>query len=472
MLARSGLHRWTGLLFVLVARADILPGAEPAPAIEVVIDSRVELVSIVERLARAPDRSRVGSDSPYATDVDEWFSRYRDHEAVRLARRLQPSVLRHEAGVQLAVHLTDAEALEERVPFDPIPARLDRWTTSEARAFTTALKQFAADSRFLAFQRNQSGRFARTVASFREVVDRRPYAEWFGAFFGSRPSRYCVIPAFLLGGRNYGLSVALASGHLEMTPVFGLTEFDATGAARPDEEFFWVIVHEFCHAYANPIVHEHLEGFSRAGTVLFPAVEAEMRSQGYGEWSIVVYESVVRACVIRYLVGSDGIDAANRQARDDAGRGFWWIGDLASLFGEYESQRGRYADLHAFMPRVIEFFDGLAEREVQLRAKRPRLLRVTPADGAIDVDPSVRGIVIEFDRPMEPQYTVVAGAGSFPTVSGSPSWDADGRILTIPVHLQRDREYGLRLNSALHRGFRSRQGVSLDPVPLRFRTRE
>jgi hypothetical protein len=92
------------------------------------VDPRVELMSVLFRLAghneynqcRVPD---------YDKALDRYFSTYRNHEAVQLARELQ---LGFDAPMSLAVHVKDVESLAERIPFDRPDIRL--WIRSCRRS--------------------------------------------------------------------------------------------------------------------------------------------------------------------------------------------------------------------------------------------------------------------------------------------------------------------------------------------------
>ena len=76
----------------------------------------------------------------------------------------------------------------------------------------------------------------------------------------------------------------------------------------------------------------------------------------------MINESIVRAAVVRYLEATQGHEAAARQVREETARGFAWTEGLSLLLGEYETQRARYPEFRAFMPRVVGFFDGTARR--------------------------------------------------------------------------------------------------------------
>lgn len=74
----------------------------------------------------------------------------------------------------------------------------------------------------------------------------------------------------------------------------------------------------------------------------------------------MMYESLVRACVVRYRLASEGKDAAERQIIQENTNRFYWMRDLSDLMGTYEANRSQYPDLNSFFPEIVEFFDTYA----------------------------------------------------------------------------------------------------------------
>ena len=87
----------------------------------------------------------------------------------------------------------------------------------------------------------------------------------------------------------------------------------------------------------------------------------------------------------------------------------------------------------------------------------PKIVSVTPADGAKDVDPNLGEIVVCFDRPMQGRVSLT-GDG-WPTLVGTPEFDSSMTKLTIRVNLNPETEYTLGFNSRSHKKFASEDGV-------------
>jgi hypothetical protein len=448
-------------------------------ALRVVVDPRLELMSLIFRLAGNPEYGK-GNVPSYVDDVEKQFGEFRDHPAVELARKLrQTRGVSFDAVMSMAVHLTDAYTLDERVPFDPRPENLDgRWPTAEARKFLAAARQFVQETSFRKFIEDHQPLYELTESRMQQVLDAHGHLEWFDEFFGERPQASFTVALGLLNGPNcYGPRLRMPDGKEELFCILGVWVTDREGMPWFNKNMLETVTHEFCHSYTNPIVDRHEAEFAPAGKKIFPHVEAAMRRQAYGNWKTVIYESLVRACVIRYTRKHRGRIVAWLAIQEEKLRSFSWMEELSDLLGEYESNRDQYLTLDDFAPRLVAFFDEyaekLGEKEEALEADRPKVVSTTPADGAADVDPDLAAIQVVFDRPMEDgSWSLVGGGPNFPETSGKPAYDDTKTTWTVPVKLKPGWSYRFMLNSDRFQNFRSREGVPLKPVEVSFRTAE
>ena len=99
----------------------------------------------------------------------------------------------------------------------------------------------------------------------------------------------------------------------------------------------------------------------------------------------------------------------------------------------------------------------------------PKIVSVTPADGAKDVDSNLGEVVVCFDRPM--QVRVSLTGDGWPMLVGTPEFDSTMTKLTIRVNLNQETEYTLGFNSRNHKKFASEDGFPLAPCVYTFRTK-
>lgn len=447
------------------------------PPLRVAVDPRVELFSLLFRLAGNSEYNQAKVED-YTVDVEKQFGAFRDHPVVRLARQLRSiRGVSYDACMSMAIHLNDACELQPIVPLQPWPEGLDRrWTVQTTSNFLAAARQFVKDSDFREFIEKHRQFYDATASRLKTFMDKEAHLEWFPEYFGERAqATFTVVPGLLNGGSCYGVHGRDAAGKEELYCILGVWRTDADGMPEFTRDMLGTVVHEFCHSYANAIVDRHEAELAAAGEKIFQHVEARMRSQAYGSAQTMLRESLVRACTVRYLRQYEGAEAARRAIGNETSRGFLWTGELSELLAEYEAQRDRYPTLESFAPRLVAFFNTYADKfdaeQSELDKKRPKVVSITPADGATDVDPGLNEIRVVFDRPMQDQsWALVGGGPHFPETTGRAHYDAKRTTWSAPIKLKPDWDYEFRLNSGRFTAFRSEEGVPLAPVLVRFTT--
>jgi hypothetical protein len=135
-----------------------------------------------------------------------------------------------------------------------------------------------------------------------------------------------------------------------------------------------------------------------AASRVYEPVKGPMRQGAYAGGTTLLYESLVRAVSARYVLAHSGVDAERVAIAGEHARGFIWTNELAGLLGQYEADRVRYPIVESFMPKVVEYFNGLAPRIDEMvrafLANRPKIVSISPADGAEEIDPSLRRIEV------------------------------------------------------------------------------
>jgi len=377
------------------------PARKPAQ-VEVRVDRRVELISILFRLADADEYRMTAESLPYARAVDGHFGAFRDHPAVAATRRVrEQGGIAFDAPMSLAIHL------DESLRLSPARAALDaRWQKVALDDYLAELHRFAADSGADRFFAAQAPYYRRVEARFRRLLAREKPVAWFDRFFGARAgARYLLVPGLLTGPANYGPHVEGADGSVQLYSIVSLEDIDSDGLPRPGRFTAELVVHEMAHGYVNPIVDRHAAALGPSFARIFPLVERDMRAQAYGSWTVVAYESLVRAVTLRYVRERHGDAAADRLAREDENRAFYWTADLADQLGPRLDMR-----------RVVRFFDRLAARYAGGIPPRPfvgpidAVFKYVPA--LVEPSPSASPALVAYIGEVRKQ--IFPSAGSLP----------------------------------------------------------
>ncbi len=447
------------------------------PELQVRVDPRVELVSLIFRLAGNPEYTR-GRVPSYTADVEKQFAASQNDPVVRLARELRRTRgVSYDACMNLAVLLTGISEPAFKVPLDPWPDFLDkRWTSKSVTDFIAQTGRFVKASGFEDFLKAHQELYKTTETRMRDLMKGAGHLEWFNQFFGERPgANFTLVLALLNGGNCYGPHCRDANGKEELFCVLGVWATDNQGLPVFPEDVLKTIVHEFCHSYANPVMLRHLKELRPAGERLYEPLADRMRSQAYGSAQTMLCESLVRASVVRYLRHYGGEQAADREIREQKQLGFLWMKDLSDLLGEYEVQRAKYSTFESFSPRLVDFFKRYAEtfakEQTSLEAKRPKIMSLVPKNGATDVAPDLKTIQVVFDRPMRDGCWSMCGGGpNYPETVGKPRYDAQRTTWSVDVKLKTNWDYEFWLNAGQYQSFQSEDGVPLKSVAVKFRT--
>lgn len=355
---------WSLLLATILGATP--PGVATPPAIDVRVDDRITLLAIVARLAGAEEYLDHRIHSAYSDAVDAHFEPFREHDAVRRFRAMRASSgVSYDAPMSLACHLGPLPALAERVDFATAPERLDaRWKLDDTRAFLLALRAFVRDAKveeFLASQREFERGAAERLA---QAFDGARLRGWCEGFFGKREGTHFEVRVGLLcGPHNYGVGT-----RDEITPVIGCWQWDKAGGLP-----IWprganggsiepLIVHELCHAYVNGQVDRAWSALEAPSVALLALDEARMRNQAYSTARIVCYETIVRACVVRFARDSAGPKGEERMKAGEVAKGFLWVPSVADALAEFEAMDAQTREFGAFLPKLAPVLTREAER--------------------------------------------------------------------------------------------------------------
>jgi hypothetical protein len=379
--------------------------------------------------------------------------------------------------VAITLHATDIGTLTPRFPLDAPYTRLDtRWNVQNGTKFLSLARDFAVKSKFQFFFDSHAEFYANAEQKMRAFLEGNFHLEWYGRFFGTtEPAQFRLVLGLLNGPASYAVTVVAPNGAEEINSVLGIWKTTRKGGPRFTPEMVSTIAHEFAHSYANPVIDRHPEELRPSCEPVFALVEGKMTRNHYGDWRIMMRESLVRASVIRYLDTYHTPELVRESLASDTGRGFTWIGDIADLLKDYEANRKTYPSVDDLVPRIAEVMHA-AESEVRSLTKSeqqnaPSVVSMTPPNGANNVDPNIATLVVRFDRPMmDGSWGMMGDPARTPSAVGEPSFDRSKKVWTVPVKLKASHEYRFWLNSESIVAFRSSEGGALRPVEVSFKT--
>ena len=330
--------------------------------IDVSVDPRVELMSIIFRLAGNKEYNACKIPK-YDKDIKKYFKPYKDHSAIKFAAKLRKKRgTGYNAPMALAVHVDKVPNLNELVPLDSSPTELDsRWQAEEAREFLEKARLFAQESNFGKFYNYHKPMYDKAVSDLTQLLENQAHFEWFEDFFGQKDKPHLSIVLGLANGSNSYAASVVIKGKKRFYSVLGVWRRDLFGNPEFHRGYVGTIHHELCHSYSNPIVFKYRDELRAAGQRMFAKLEDKMRSQAYAEWQTMMCEYVVRVCTIRYYKKYE-TSRVKRIIKYDINRGFVGMRELNEVVSKYEDEREKYPTFESFFPRVVEFFNEYSKK--------------------------------------------------------------------------------------------------------------
>jgi hypothetical protein len=453
-------------------------GRQEAPVVTAKVDPRVELMSIIARLAGYQEYVR-NEFKLYADDVDKHFGPHKQHPAVQFAVKIrQSNGVSFDAVMAMAVHLTPPPALAPRVAFTDKGPPERRWGKEAAEEFVKLLRQFYQDTNAEGFFKAHADLYRVAEERFQQLLGKVDFA-WYKRFYGEAPQGdFNVRIGLLNGGGNYGPKVAHPDGKEDLYAIIGTWQTDSAGLPVYSDRTLPTIIHEFNHSFVNHLVSARWEQFSATGSKVFQHVGGRMRNLAYGTPLIAVQESLVRAAALRYLFEhrterQSPVSPLTREINS----GFLWMDELFALLGVYENSRSSYPTFRSFIPVIEAYYSDLAKR-IEFKASnldelRPRVTSIVQFNnGAQDVDPGLTQLTINFDKPLNTNgYSFLRGQSGMEhyPIEKVIGYNETGTAITLQLKLKPDWEYEFVLTDL---EFRSRDGHSLRPYTVKFKTRK
>ncbi|HPS83480.1 MAG TPA: DUF4932 domain-containing protein, partial [Bacteroidales bacterium] len=385
-----------------------------------VFDERTELMSIVFRLAGAPEYNNNTTVESYTSKVDEYFNPFSDHEVVKLAK-----LVRRKNGVSYDAVMSMAVHLEIRIDSlflikDVLESSLDERWGNYSSPFVAQLNDFYRKTKFKYFFDSNKEFYSVVENRFSSITDKVDL-NWFQTFFGAEASEKYNVIISLINYGNYGPCVRYTNGITDIFSINCAWDVDSAGIPVFRNSILKVLVHEMCHSFCNPAGDKFFPEMDTVAEKFFRINENKFNMQAYGKAYTIVNEILVRASAIMYFIDHGcTIDEVKDMILYEQGHGFIWIDQLVELLKKYENNRTQYPTFESIMPEVAKLQNSLDPEAVNnaLSEYSPRIVSFSIADNSINIDPTLEEIIVVFDRPMGGVGTSwgIGGRKSYPKI--------------------------------------------------------
>jgi len=368
------------------------------------VDERTELLSIVFRLAEAEEYS--GNGFPvYIDKVNEYFTNYKGHKIVSFSQEMRNKYgVAYDAVMNMAVHLKVENGKISLIE-DIVSQKIDdRWRADSISRFLELLNDFYKETNFHNFFEQQKEIREVAEQNFQNITEKVDF-EWFEKFFGEQPNENFNLIISLSNSGHYGVSVEFPNKKREVFSIISIDETDSLGMPIFEDWTVETIIHEFCHSFCNTLIDKNFNSLQRKGEKFFKLQRMQMKYMAYGSAKIMLYETLVRACVIKYGE-SHGKNEKNimQQIRLQRNAGFMWIENLFLELKKYDNNRDKYPTLNSFMPEIVKLQNSLNPKKMLKEQKKEcsntTIQVIGIKNNSQDVDPKLNKITVKFSSPM------------------------------------------------------------------------
>ena len=325
------------------------------------VDKRVELLSIVFRLAEKPEYS-AKDFKLYVEKIEHYFERHKNHELIQFTKSIMyENKIGYNQVMSMAISLDDHLNL--------LPDVTDIWLYTgwgeeDAKKFVLLLQQFAKDTDFDKFFENNADLYTETIKCFAPVYEKMNL-NWYCTFYGKEPAEtFSIIVGLGNWDCNYAANLDYTDGNRTVFAFMGIWRIDSLG--MPEfrvNEYFPIILHEFNHSFAPQLpgnIKDHT--LKESGEKIFSFVKDIMTSQAYPLWEVMLNEAIVRAAVIKYMKDNNFEQyEIETEIKIQKEKGFFWIEELVEELERYDEQRDKYPTLENYIPKLSEAYKIWAE---------------------------------------------------------------------------------------------------------------
>jgi len=164
------------ILFAAVIRAE-------ETGIKIKADARVELMSLIFKLAGAQEYNRCKLPE-YDNEVKQYFSKFQDHSVIKMAATLREDGVCFDAVMSMAVHLNNTVELKLIVPPENAVELDKRWPREQIPEFLGKVRDFVQASNFNEFFDRHQVFYQAAENSLTQIIANTGIVPWIDQYIG------------------------------------------------------------------------------------------------------------------------------------------------------------------------------------------------------------------------------------------------------------------------------------------------
>ena len=423
----------------------IIPLIVSAQTSRPIVDERLELTSIVFRLAGAEEYVCDGVPE-YMKKIDEHFAPYKSHKLIgfiqKTLREKQEIGYDGVAASAFALKIKNGKVTSGDDLYQRAIGNDPRWNKDVFTEYVGLLDDFYRKSKAGKFFEAHREFYKRAVQANQELVNKIDL-KWFRDTFGGESLNLDVCLGLCIAQHNYGGN-EYEDG--TMTIVIG-TFADQNGIPNILPTAFDVVIHEIGHFYSGPLVEAHYEKMKESSEAIYRKIEARMTVEAHKDPRVVAGEWINEVFVNMYQQEHGEVIMYN--VYSDIRQGYIWMNRALDFMKNYD--RTKYSSMSDFMPHIVNFTNRLPAEwdtiENEFANAYPYVVSTFPVNGSV-ISADTKEIKVKFAHPMFDAHglAVVDGYEMLPEDFKNCRWeDSYTYVISVGNQLESGKKYGISL---------------------------
>lgn len=326
-----------------------------------VIDPRVEVMFAVQLLAGYEECGLISSFSTkYKKAMQDYFAPYRDHAAVKMFKERMYKGFNFAAPFEFMLSHDTPEQMNALRPYSASLVK-NLGGQQQAEEFRKLMAQFAKDSKFAEFFRQQAPLYNSITSKAVEELQLQQMIRDIEQYTGL-PLSHAGIVFMPLGHQGgFGLHLSGVSDRDESISLIGPQAVEKEiPLYKNDADTKLLIWHELAHPLINPLVDKSEKHVDKS-LGAFKIVRKRLEAEACGDWPACVKETLVRAVVIRLAEKHLGANVALAERIKVRRHGWVYVDEILPLLEQMERERGSGKSIVNSMEAFLNRLEFVAE---------------------------------------------------------------------------------------------------------------
>ena len=287
---------------------------------EIVIDERIELITVVQTLCNYWEELSVNFNCPlcqgkYRENVEKFFRKYKEHKIIKLYNILCNDINDISAFLSMALCYSNPPEMNTMADYEKNWGKINS-TVFPYKEFIYELRQFYIDTEFKHFYENNQNEYQNILNSYGDKTELSVNIAI--DYYGGNIRDYKIILSALLFG-NFGIKVVTNNNEIKNYSIispFGHKDNNYLfGSIETKKGFIW---HEIGHLVINDLTSNFIMQFDLEKRQI-PEIFV---NNFYNNIETIINEYIIRAVTIRLFEMNGENEIAEKIMKNDMQKGF------------------------------------------------------------------------------------------------------------------------------------------------------